>query len=139
MDSKSFRMLHIGDYAEKTDTVVYENAEIYAALTGDYNPLHFETEEAYRSRYKRPIVHGMILAGFISGLIGTVLPGSDCIYEMQSLEFHRPVFYNDTIHTRITVVDTDVSRNRVTLQTECFNQLHDLVLSGKAIVLPQKE
>lgn len=139
MEGKSINALCIGDYAEKMDTVVYENAERYAVVTGDFNPIHFETDAAFRSRYKRPIAHGMILAGFISGVVGTFLPGAGCIYETQSLSFHRPVFYGDIIRTRVTVIETNILRNRVTLQTECYNQSQELVLSGKAVVLPQKE
>lgn len=139
MAGKTISELHTGEYAEKIDIITYENAECYATVTGDYNPIHFDTPFAWQSRYKRPIAHGMILAGFISGVVGTSLPGSGCIYETQSLSFHRPVFYGDTIRTRITVAETDPKRNRVTLRTECFNQSQDLVLSGIAVILPQKE
>lgn len=139
MDGKSIAELHPGDYAEKTDIITCENADLYAAVTGDYNPIHFDTPAARQSRYKRPIAHGMILAGFISGVIGTAMPGTGCIYETQSLYFHRPVFYGDVIRTRVMVAETDPARNRVTLQTDCFNQSQELVLSGKAVVLPRKE
>lgn len=139
MDGKKIGELRIGEYAEKTDIITYENADRYASVTGDYNPIHFSTPEARQSRYKRPIAHGMILAGFISGVIGVSMPGCGCIYETQSLSFHRPVFYGDVIRTRVTVAGMDTERNRVTLQTECFNQSHELVLSGTAIVLPRKE
>lgn len=139
MDGKTIAELHTGEYAEKTDIITYENANRYAAVTGDYNPIHFNTPEAQQSRYKQPIAHGMILAGFISGVIGISMPGCGCIYETQSLSFHRPVFYGDHIRTRVTVIETDTLRNRVTLQTECYNQSQELVLSGKAIVLPRRE
>jgi len=129
--------LHIGDYAERTYETIYENAGQYAAITGDDNPLHFETEEAYRSHYGKPIVHGMILAGFISGVVGTLMPGIGCIYETQNLAFVRPVFYGDTILVRVTITAIDIDRNRITLKTECFNQAQKLVLDGEAVVLPE--
>lgn len=139
MDGKTIGQLCIGEYAEKVDVITYEKADSYAYVTGDYNPLHFKTASASASRYGKPIAHGMILAGFISGVIGTSLPGFGCIYETQSLAFHRPVFYGDSVRTRVTVGEIDVSRNRVSLVTECFNQSQELVLSGRAIVLPRKE
>lgn len=139
MAGKTIHELYAGEYSEKTDTITYENAERYATVTGDYNPIHFDTSFAQQSRYKRPIAHGMILAGFISGVVGMSMPGFGCIYETQSLSFHRPVFYGDVIRTRVTVTETDPKRNRVTLKTECFNQLQELVLSGAAVVLPRKE
>lgn len=138
MDGKTISELRVGEYAEKTDTITYENAERYAVVTGDYNPIHFDTLAARQSRYQKPIAHGMILAGFISGVIGTSIPGFGCIYETQSLSFRRPVFYGDVIRTRVTVAETTPERNRVTLRTECFNQSQELVLSGTAVVLPRR-
>lgn len=139
MGGKTFRELQIGDYAEKTDIITFEKADCYAAVTGDYNPIHFNTNTARQSRYKQPIAHGMILAGFISGVVGMSLPGSGCIYETQTFSFRRPVFYGDIIRTRVTVVQKDPARNRIILRTECFNQSQELVLSGEAVVLPRKE
>lgn len=135
---KTIHELKIGDCVEKTDNVMYENAARFASITGDDNPIHFETQEACQSRYGKPIAHGMILAGFVSGAIGGLMPGFGCIYEAQQLSFVRPVFYGDKITTRITVAEIDVGRNRVALKTECFNQDCELVLDGMATVLPTK-
>ena len=127
----------IGDYAEKADCITYEKAIQYSLITGDNNPIHFETAEAYLSRYQKPVAHGMILAGFISGVIGGIMPGGGCIYVSQTLNFKRPVFYGDTITTRVTVSSIDANRNYMTLKTQCFNQKQDLVLDGEAIVMQQ--
>jgi len=135
---KTIHELNVGDYVEKKDDVLYENAICFASVTGDNNPIHFETQEAYLSHYGKPIAHGMILAGFISGAIGGLLPGFGCIYEAQQLSFVHPVFYGDTITTRITVASIETGRNRVTLKTECYNQDCELVLKGEATVLPRK-
>jgi len=136
---KTIYELKVGDYVEKRDCVIYENAPCFASIIGDDNPIHFETQEAYQSRYKKPIAHGMILAGFISGAIGGRMPGAGCIYESQQLSFIRPVYYGDVITTRITIVRMDINRNRVTLKTECHNQNDELVLEGEATVLPRKK
>lgn len=138
MKGKNVFQLKLGDFAEQENDTTLENAAQYAAVTGDKNPLHFETPEAMQSRYGRPIVHGMVLAGYISGVIGMKLPGLGCIYQSQTLSFMRPVFYGDTIRTCVTVTDINTERNRVTLKTECFNQKYELVLSGEAVVLPRK-
>lgn len=139
MQDKTIHEFRIGDSAERVNVVLLENAQRYADITGDNNLIHFETEEARTSRYQRPIAHGMILAGYISGVIGTRMPGTGCIYETQTLSFLRPVFYGDVITTRVTVTDINATRNRITLLTECFNQNKEMVLTGEAVVLPRKE
>ena len=128
----------IGDYCERTAWITQENAVLYAQITGDQNPIHFETPEAYQSRYKRPIAHGMILAGLISGVIGMDLPGVGCIYASQSLKFLKPVYYGDKITASVEIIDIDADRNRITLRTDCRNADNKLVLTGEAVVLPGK-
>ena len=80
----------------------------------------------------------MILAGYISGIIGSQLPGFGCLYETQEMAFVRPVYYGGTIRTRVTVETIDRARNRITLLTECWNQNGERVLTGRAVVLPRK-
>ena len=115
-----------------------ENAHSYASITGDDNPIHFDTKYARDSRFGGAIAHGMILGGFISGVIGTELPGFGCLYEKQSLKFLRPVYYGDEICTVVTVQEIFDTKNRVILKTECFNQEGVVVLTGEATVLPQR-
>lgn len=86
MFGKTIFELAIGDYAEQKNVISLENAYQYAEITGDNNPIHFDTELAYQSRFERPIAHGMILAGFISGVIGSKLPGFGCIAVSQVYE-----------------------------------------------------
>lgn len=81
----------------------------------------------------------MILGGFISGVIGMYLPGNGCIYKKQSMTFLRPVFYGDSISTRVTVTEIDTIKNTAVLKTECFNQKNELVLVGEAVVIPRME
>ena len=129
MSEWTISRLFIGAAAESVNAISMENAQGYAAITGDNNPLHFDTEEAY----------GMILAGFVSGVIGSQMPGRGCIYESQTMRFLRPVFYGETITTRVTVRELYPERNRVVLATECYNEQGQAVMSGEAVVLPRKE
>lgn len=139
MSGKSIRELYVGETAQIESTISLENAQRYAEITQDNNPLHFDTEEARRSRYRRPIAHGMILAGFVSGVIGAKLPGFGCIYESQTMRFLHPVFYGERILTRVTVKELLLEQNRVRLLTECLNEQDQTVMVGEAVILPRKE
>ena len=48
MTGKRIQDLTVGEYAERINVITQEDARNYAAITGDNNPLHFETEEAYQ-------------------------------------------------------------------------------------------
>ena len=86
-----FEDLAIGMSADFRRVIGDEEMRLFADLTGDTNPLHFDDDFAERSRFGGRIVHGMCTAALISTVIGTRLPGPGCIYLSQTLRFTAPV------------------------------------------------
>lgn len=138
MEGKRIDQLSVGDCAEASYAITEADCAAYAQVTKDYNPVHFDDDFARSTPFKGKIAHGMILAGYISGVIGTELPGPGCLYESQSLAFLKPVYFGDVITVRVSVTERKEARNRVVLKTECINQHEELVLTGEALVLPRK-
>jgi acyl dehydratase len=52
------------------------DVQTFAALLGDNNPVHLDAAYAARTRFKRPISHGMIPASMISTIFGAMVPGA---------------------------------------------------------------
>lgn len=138
MTSSSIYQLYPGQYAECTQMVDIDKCAVYAQIVGDLNPLHFDDVFAAETPVRRKIAPGILLAGYISGVIGTQLPGAGTLYETQTLSFLHPVFYGDTITTRVEVRSIDRFRNRAFLKATCVNQDGICVLSGESIVLPKR-
>ena len=67
--------LSVGQKAEKDFIVTKETGVAYADVSGDKNPLHLDENYAKNTRFGREIAHGMLLGGYISGMIGMELPG----------------------------------------------------------------
>lgn len=108
----------------------------FVAVSGDTNPLHTDEAYAARTRFKRPIAHGMIGASFISAAIATRLsPGSVIVYLSQTLEFIAPVYVYDLLTVTCTVTAVDPRRNRVTVETNVMNQDSAEVIRGEALIL----
>ncbi|MBL8740758.1 MAG: MaoC family dehydratase, partial [Myxococcales bacterium] len=84
------------------------------------------------------LVHGMLVAGLVSTVLGTRLPGPGAIYVDQTLRFLAPVFIGDTLTARVEVVERITERNRVRLGTRCTNQQGVVVLEGEATLSPRK-
>jgi hypothetical protein len=78
----------------------------------------------------------MLTGSFVSGVIGTRLPGPGTIYLSQSLRFLRPVYVADRVTARVEVAERLPERKRVRLLTTCVNQHGELLLEGEAWVLP---
>ena len=138
MIGRTMDQLAVGDAAEFAKTVTETDVYLYAGITGDLNPAHINAAYAAQTFFKTRIAHGMLTGGFISTVIGTLLPGPGSIYIRQELNFLAPVRMGDTITARAEVVEKNVEKNRVRLRTTCTNQDGTLVVDGEALVSPPK-
>lgn len=127
-------MIRIGDSASYTKTFTEEDVRLYAGITGDYNSVHLDEEYARNTVFKGRVIHGMLTAGLISTVLGTILPGLGTIYLSQSLKFKAPVRIGDTVTATVRVVEIDQEKQRARLETVCINQSGKEVLAGEAVV-----
>lgn len=131
--------MQVGDSASFTKTVSEHDVYTYAGVSGDFNPAHVNEVEAQKGMFGKRIAHGMLSAGFISTVLGTQLPGPGTIYMGQELRFTKPVFFGDTITATVTVAELIPEKNRAILDTVCANQNGEVVIKGKATVMPPKD
>jgi 3-hydroxybutyryl-CoA dehydratase len=127
-------MISISDSARFTKTISEADVYMYAGLTGDLNPAHINNEYAKTTIFKERICHGMLLAGLISGVIGTKLPGPGTVYIEQSVKFLAPVYIGDTVTAIVEVARIVNSGKWAELITSCVNQKDTVVLEGRALV-----
>ena len=139
MKSFSMKELTVGQKAVKEFPVTLENGEAFAQVSQDKNPIHLDEEYAKGTMFGRRIAHGMLSAGFISGMIGMELPGEGTIYMKQELTFLRPVYYGDKIRVEIAVSELQTEKKRAVLSTNCYNQNGEQVVAGSALVKPREE
>jgi 3-hydroxybutyryl-CoA dehydratase len=138
MSGKTIDQISVGDTAQFSKTVSESDVYLYAGVTGDFNPAHVNEEYAKSTFFKTRIAHGMLSAGFISTILGTILPGPGTIYLHQSLDFTAPVKFGDTVTARVEVKEVDAAKNKVVLETTCVNQDGKKILGGQAVVSPPK-
>ena len=138
MLGKTIDELEVGQTAEIAKTVSESDIYLYAGITGDFNSAHLNEEYAQKTFFKTRIAHGMLVAGFISTVLGNQLPGTGTVYVTQNLSFLAPVRIGDTITAKAQVIDIIADKNRVRLKTTCVNQEGTLVLDGEAVVSPPK-
>jgi 3-hydroxybutyryl-CoA dehydratase len=130
--------LTIGMESSYQKTITETDIDAFAALTGDTNPVHLDSEYAATTPFKARIAHGMLSAGLISTVLGTQLPGPGCIYLEQQIKFKAPVFIGDTLVATVTVADINQRRGRVSLKTQCFVNTK-LVADGTASMMVDKK
>ena len=125
----------VGDKACFSKTISETDVYLFAGITGDFNPVHVNQIIAENSFACTRIVHGALISGMVSTVIGMKLPGSGTIYMEQDSKFLRPVCIGDTIVATVVVEEVINNAKRVIkLRTYVKNQRDELVLDGYAIV-----
>ncbi len=132
------KCFYIGQSEEYIKKFTEDEVESYARITGDYNYMHMDEEKAKKSFFKGRIVHGQLVGGLISALLGMKLPGGGNIYLQQSLEFLKPVRIGDTIKAKVIITEINIKKKIIVLDTFCLNEQEEMVLRGKAKVLVLK-
>lgn len=138
MIETTFSELKVGDKAFVEKTITETDVYLYAGITGDFSWLHVNEIRARIGHFKTRIVHGMLLVGLISNVVGNRMPGAGTVYEKQDINFLKPCYFNDTIKAETEVVEV-MPRGRVRLRTTCYNQHGDILVDGEAVVIPPRE
>lgn len=128
-----FDKISIDDTYYISKTIREEDIIQFAGITGDFNPLHLDSEYAKKTRFGERIAHGFLTASLISAVIGKTYSGS--IYLNQTLKFVKPVRIGDTIRATIKVLRKDEQRKFIELETICSNQNKQNVIEGRALIL----
>lgn len=99
MNSKDLTIddISVGDTVSISRTWSMEDVKDFARLSRDTSPLHMDDEYAKKTRFKRRLVHGLLVGAACSELVGMHLPGKRNLHLRQILSFKRPVFIGDTV------------------------------------------
>ena len=121
-----------------------ENA-LYSTLTLHFNPHYFNREHARVHGHEETVVNPLLVFNTVFGLSVEDLSeaGMGPFLGVDELEYLRPVYADDTLVARSTVVDVRDTRSRpefgiVTWHTEGFNQFEDQVISFRRANLVQR-
>jgi len=129
-----FEDLKPGQTATFTKTVTEAEIIKFAEVSGDTNPVHLDAEYAAGTIFKQRIAHGMLSAGFISAVFGTLMPGPGAIYVAQNLKFKAPVKIGDVVTARVEVTGSAPEKKFVMFKTQCL--VNDkVVIDGDATLM----
>ena len=67
-----------------------QNRIDFAHLSGDFNPLHVDSEYASSTEYGKCILHGAFSSGLFSRLAGMYIPGEKCVLTDMKIKFLSP-------------------------------------------------
>ena len=85
----AWRPPDVGARATWTRTFSADDVELYARITGDRNPLHFDAAFAARTKFGRLVVQGGLTTGLLHALVAMDMPGPGNTSATRAL--NRPV------------------------------------------------
>jgi phosphate acetyltransferase len=140
LENVTYDELTVGQSARLLRTLSMADIQAFAAVSGDTNPAHLNSDYANDTLFHGVIAHGMWGGALISALLGTQFPGPGTIYVSQDLHFTRPVRIGDTLTVTATVLRKDDAHQRVELDCQAINQKGEKVLHGVAqVIAPTKK
>lgn len=93
----TFEECTVGMEARFERRILASDVDEFARLSGDYNPLHTDSEFARRSGFRDRVVHGALLVAMISRVVGMDLPGSQSLLLSLKLDFAAPTFPDEKL------------------------------------------
>ena len=123
--------IQVGQTARLSLTLTAHHVATFAALTGDYNPLHFDEGFAAHTKFGRLVVQGGLTTGLVHALVATDLPGPGTVFLSQNWKFTAPVYIGDTITAEAEVVCVHPSKPVTELRVQIKRSDGTTVLEGE--------
>lgn len=127
--------INVGDSASYSRLVTEREVELFAAVSGDHNPVHLDPDYAATTQFGECIAHGMLTGAFVSAAIAMELPGPGTIYLGQNLQFRAPVLLGDTVTVYLEVIEKHDTKPWLKLSTTVKNQDDKEIARGEASVM----
>jgi acyl dehydratase len=99
----------VGQKAERSRQVSARDIELFTAISGDRNPLHYDEAFARATSFGGIVVQGGVTSAILNALVAEDLPGPGTVFLQATWSFKAPVRPGDTItgHVELTKVRTD--------------------------------
>lgn len=134
MITKYFDQIQVGEKnVTKGRTITEADVVAFAALTGDWYPLHCDLEYAKKTPFGERIAHGLLILSVASGLTPLEPGPVIAFYGMDKVRFTNPVKLGDTIHVETEIINKEEKNERsgvVTIDETVKNQRGETVLNS---------
>ena len=127
-------------------TVTEADVVAFAALSGDWNPMHTDAEFASAHPFGQRVAHGLLGLSIASGLavrLGFLEETALAVREIGEWKFSLPIYFGDTIRVQATVIETKpmprLGGGLVSLKVQILNQDDKVVQRGTWGVLVRSQ
>jgi len=122
----------VGATAERTRQTSMHDVMMFSEMTGDMNPLHYDSALAAASPFGGLIVQGGVTSGLLNAAVAEDLPGPGTVFLSVEWRFVKAVPVGEEITARVEVLTVREDKPICTLATSVLNSRGELCLSGTA-------
>lgn len=105
LHNRTLEELAPGDSSELRRLVTQDDLYVFAASSGNYNPMHLQPPSADAFHPTTAVAPGMFVASLISAVLGMQLPGPGTLYRRQVLDFHEQAHAGEELLCRVQVLE----------------------------------
>lgn len=126
----------IGFSGSFTLPVTGHHNDLFAELSGDYNPIHFDDSVAKKFGFESRVSNGFVAESRIAAALIETFGSDDTIVValQKNTRFIKPVYMDDEITAEVTVTGRIEPLQALRIQARCFNQLKVKVIETEMII-----
>lgn len=123
----------VGQRGEISREIRPDYIDLFAEISGDRNPLHFDAAVAAASPFGEIVVHGGITSAVLNALVAEELPGPGTVFLQLDLSFRAPARPGDVITGRCEVLSVRDDKPICELAVEVRRQDGVVAIEGRAV------
>jgi acyl dehydratase len=134
--------VEVGEHAEFSKTVTETDLALFAAVSGDFDPIHVDEAYARTTPFGRRIAHGALALALLSTVSALISRrardrgsrGTSVSLGYDRIRFLAPVFVGDTLIARYTVLELDPAARRSRAKVEVVKATGELAVAGEHLM-----
>lgn len=123
----------VGQRAERTREVSTRDIELFTAISGDRNPIHYDEDVAKGTTFGGIVVQGGVITAILNAVVAEELPGPGTVFLHVDWNFRAPVRPGDTITGTVEVTKVRTDKPITELKTTVTRHDGTVSLEGNAL------
>jgi acyl dehydratase len=134
--------VEVGERAEFSKTITETDLALFAAVSGDFDPIHVDEAYARTTPFGRRIAHGGLALALLSTVAALISRrarergsrGASVSLGYDRIRLLAPVFVGDTLTARYIVLELDPEARRSRARVEVAKASGEVVLAGEHLM-----
>lgn len=133
MKYSDFIVGYKGSYTKK---VTERDNDLFAELSGDFNPIHFKDEAAQTHGFQSKVSNGFVSESRIAAALVETFGSEDTLVLAleKNTRFIKPVYMGDDITATVEVVKRIEAVKILKIRARCFNQRNERVIETSMMI-----